>query len=60
MKWWRDALEHVAAQYPSQRQECERRIDQIVGNWGMFESTMVQPSGGKGRRWISASAMARK
>ncbi|HVT79520.1 MAG TPA: alpha-2-macroglobulin family protein [Phycisphaerae bacterium] len=45
-KWWRAAIEH--ARNNPEREEFQRRLDQIVGNWGMFENTLTQPAGGRG------------
>ena len=47
-KWWRTELETIPASNLDGRRSVQQQIDQIEGNWGMFENTLVQPAGGKG------------
>jgi uncharacterized protein YfaS (alpha-2-macroglobulin family)/tetratricopeptide (TPR) repeat protein len=40
--YWRMAVERAQGE---ERTECERRLNQIIGNWGQFEGVMSQPAG---------------
>ncbi|MDD4888453.1 MAG: MG2 domain-containing protein, partial [Phycisphaerae bacterium] len=42
---WRQAIKDYGEGHEAYRQ---KRLAQIVGNWGLFESVMTQPTGGKG------------
>jgi alpha-2-macroglobulin len=41
-EYWRMAIERTSGET---RQQHQLRLEQIVGNWGQFESTMSQPAG---------------
>jgi len=41
-EYWQKAVEHSSGDI---REQCQRQLDQIVGNWGQFESVMSQPAG---------------
>src|SRR6185312_15487812 len=41
-EYWQNALEHSSG---DTREQVQRQLDQIVGDWGEFESIMSQPAG---------------
>jgi alpha-2-macroglobulin len=41
-EYWRTAIERSTG---DRREQCRQRLEQIVGNWGQFESVMSQPAG---------------
>jgi tetratricopeptide (TPR) repeat protein len=41
-EYYRAAIELYTG---DQRQQLQQQLDQIIGNWGQFESTMTQPAG---------------
>jgi alpha-2-macroglobulin len=41
-EYWRTAIEIFTG---DERQQYQQQLDQIIGNWGQFESVMTQPAG---------------